>query len=88
MLGEGLPLTYFFIINYITRANVAPYAKQNELIAWMKAVRTLGIVPQFMLSDKDQSEIDTLRQVWPEAKHQLCLWHILRALKRRLSLNI
>ena len=84
MLGEGLPLSYLFIT---TKANAAPYTKQNALVAWMQAIRSLGIVPQFTLSDKDQSEINALRQVWPEAKHQLCLWHILRALKRRLSQN-
>jgi len=84
MLGEGLPLTYLFIT---TEANVAPLTKQEALVAWMRAVRSLGIVPQFTLSDKDQSEINALTHVWPEAKHQLCLWHILRAIKRRLSQN-
>jgi hypothetical protein len=84
MLGEGLPLTYLFIT---TDANAAPHTKQRVLIAWMEALSSLGIVPRFTLSDKDQSEINALRQVWPEAKHQLCLWHVLRALKRRLSQN-
>ena len=84
MLGEGLPLSYLFIV---IEANAAPHTKQNALIEWMKAIRLLGIDPQFTLSDKDQSEINALREVWPDAKHQLCLWHILRALKRRLSQN-
>jgi len=84
MLGEGLPLSYLFIT---TDANAAPYTKQTALIAWMGAIRSLGIDPQFVLSDKDQSEINALKRVWPQAKHQLCLWHILRALKRRLSHN-
>ena len=26
-------------------------------------------------------------QVWPKAKHQLCFWHELRAIKQRLSKN-
>ena len=84
MLGEGLPLGYLFIT---TEENAAPLTKQNALIAWMKAIRSLGIDPRFTLSDKDQSEINALKAVWPIAKHQLCLWHILRALKRRLSQN-
>ena len=84
MLGEGLPLGYLFIT---TEANAAPLTKQNALTAWMKAIRSLGIEPRFTMSDKDQSEINALREVWPDAKHQLCLWHILRALKRRLSQN-
>ena len=84
MLGEGLPLSYLFIT---TEANAAPYTKQNALIEWMKALRLLGIAPRFTLSDKDQSEINALGEVWPEAKHQLCFWHVLRAIKRRLSQN-
>jgi len=84
MLGKGLPLAYLFIS---TEVDVAPYTKQTALIAWMGAIRALGIDPEFMLSDKDQSEINALKHIWPQAKHQLCLWHILRALKRRLSQN-
>jgi len=84
MLGEGLPLAYLFIT---TEANAASHTKEKALVAWMEAISSLGIDPQFTLSDKDQSEISALRQVWPNAKHQLCLWHVLRALKRRLSQN-
>jgi len=53
----------------------------------MEAIKSLGVDPEFVLSDKDQSEINALKCIWPEAKHQLCLWHILRAVKRRLSQN-
>ncbi len=60
MLGEGLPLSYLFIM---TEENVEPLTKQNTLIAWMKAICSLGIDPQFTLSDKDQSEINALREV-------------------------
>ena len=28
-----------------------------------------------------------MRSVWPYAKHQLCFWHGLRAVKQRLSKN-
>ena len=84
MLGEGLPLAYLFIS---TKADAVPHTKQMVLIAWMGAIRALGIDPKFTLSDKGQSEINALKHVWPQAKHQLCLWHILRALKRHLSQN-
>ena len=78
MLGEGLPLPYLFIL---TEANAVPHTKQMGLIAWMTAIRAFGIVPKFTLSNKDQLEINALKHIWPQAKHQLCLWHILRALK-------
>ena len=84
MLGEGLPLSYLFDT---TEANARPHKKQSALMAWIEATKSLGVNPEFVLSDKDQSEINALRCVWPEAKHQLCLWNILRAVDRRLSQN-
>ena len=81
MLGEGLPLLYLFVV---TDADAPPHTKECILVNWMSALKTHGITPEFTLSDKDQTEINTLRQVWPRAKHQLCFWHILQAVKRRL----
>ena len=82
MLGEGLPLLYLFIA---MDTKAAPHTTECALIAWMDAIKSHGINPDFTLSDKDQSEINALNHVWPQAKHQLCLWHILRALKCCLS---
>jgi hypothetical protein len=56
VMGEGLPLSYLFIT---TERNAAPHTKQAALIAWMSAISSLEIDPQFVLSDKDQSEIVT-----------------------------
>jgi len=84
MLGEGLPLSYLFVV---TDANAPPHTKETVLVNWMGGLKARGITPEFTLSDKDQSEINALGRVWPTAKHQLCLWHILRALKRRLANN-
>ena len=84
MLGEGLPLSYLFVI---TNPDAPPHTKETVLIRWMLDLKAHGINPDFTLSDKDQSEINALHHVWPTAKHQLCLWHTLRALKRRLSNN-
>ena len=36
---------------------------------------------------QDWSEINAMSNVWPAAKHQLCFWHSLRAIKQRLSKN-
>ena len=78
MQGKGLPLSCLFIT---TEEDAVPLTKQNTLTAWMTTICSLGIAPRFTMSDKDQCKINMLRQVWPAAKHQLCLWHILRALK-------
>ena len=84
MLGEGLPLSYMFVV---TDVDAPPHTKESVLVNWMEALKARGITPEFTLSDKDQSEINALSRVWRTAKHQLCLWHILRALKRRLANN-
>ena len=48
-------------------------------------MKRLGVDPEYTLTDKDWSEINAMRIVWPSAKHQLCFWHALRALKQRLA---
>lgn len=50
-------------------------------------MKKLGIEPEFVLTDKDQSEINAAHGIWPELKHQLCFWHTLRAVKQRLAQN-
>ena len=84
MLGEGLPLSYLFVV---TDAEAPPHTKETVLVHWMEALKFRGIDPEFTLSDKDPSEINALSRVWHKAKHQLCLWHLLRAVKRRLANN-
>ena len=84
MLGEGLPLSYLFVV---TNADAPAHMKETVLVNWMEALKACGITPEFTLSDKDQSEINALSQVWPTGMHQLCLWHILWAVKRRLANN-
>ena len=84
MLGEGLPLSYLFVV---TEADAPPHTKETILVNWMESLKLRGINPEFTLSDKDPSEINALGRVWSKAKHQLCLWHILRAVKHRLANN-
>lgn len=38
------------------------------------------------LTDKDMAEINAFLAKFPEAKHQLCFWHALRAIKKRLAI--
>ena len=53
----------------------------------MRELKRLGVNPEYTLSDKDWSEINAFRAVWPKAKHQLCFWHALRAVKQQLAKN-
>ena len=67
-------------------AHAAPNAKYQCLEAFLDYFREkAGLRPIFTLSDKDWSEINALAAKFPEAKHQLCFWHALKAIKRRLA---
>jgi hypothetical protein len=61
--------------------------KQKVISSWLNSIKNLGIHPEFVLTDKDQSEINAVRTIWPNSKHQLCFWHALRAVKQRLAKN-
>ena len=41
----------------------------------------------FFLRDKDFSQITAAKSIWPNIKVQICLWHIKKALKKRLADN-
>lgn len=45
----------------------------------------LQVDPDLVHVDKDFSEISAAKKVWPGAKIQTCLWHMKKALDRRLS---
>ncbi|RPD53668.1 hypothetical protein L226DRAFT_517852 [Lentinus tigrinus ALCF2SS1-7] len=82
--GSGLPLAFLLMQ---TTKEAASGAKEAVLERFLRTLRGLGVHPEFTLSDKDWSEINAMHKVWPNAKHQLCFWHALRALKQRLAKN-
>ncbi|KIJ43025.1 hypothetical protein M422DRAFT_253819 [Sphaerobolus stellatus SS14] len=82
--GIGIPLAYLLV----STSKVAhPGAKQKIIESWLTSLKSLGINPEFALTDKDQAEINAMRIVWPHSKHQLCFWHALKAIKRPLAKN-
>ncbi|KAI9057367.1 hypothetical protein FKP32DRAFT_1689206 [Trametes sanguinea] len=82
--GAGIPLAFLFIA---TSKKADAGAKQAVLERFLSELKLLGVNPEFTLSDKDWSEINAMRMTWGSAKHQLCFWHALRAVKQRLSKN-
>ncbi|PKY27979.1 hypothetical protein RhiirB3_443922 [Rhizophagus irregularis] len=80
--GTGFPLSYL-IISVGKNRNIT-----GILTQWMQALkeRNMRNFP-FILTDKDFSEINAAQTVWPEARLQLCVWHLRRAIKQRLSSN-
>lgn len=61
--------------------------KQVVLERFLGELKDLGVNPEYTLSDKDWSEINAMRNTWPQAKHQLCFWHALHAVKQCLAKN-
>lgn len=84
MHGSGCPLGYLFIH---TDQKGVPGVKEKYIQELLEHFRhTWHIRAIITLSDKDHSEINACLKVFPEAKHQLCFWHCLRAVKTRLSI--
>ncbi len=62
-------------------------SKEAVLVSWLRHFRDeWKISARVTHSDKDRSEINALTHVFPKAKHQLCYWHVLRVIKKRLSI--
>ena len=88
--GSGCPLGYLLLqspgADNLESGSPAG-GKQRYLEDLLKHFRdTWGIHPIFTLTDKDLSEINACLGTFPKAKHQLCFWHCLRAIKTRLSI--
>jgi transposase-like protein len=61
-------------------------AKADFIVEFLRYFKQRAIKPAITLTDKDFSEINAFRATFPDAKHQLCFWHVLRAVKTRLSI--
>ena len=84
--GSGLALGWCFVQSKGKNPEVG--SKEAILAAWLRHFRNdWNINAKVTHSDKDRSEINALAQAFgPNAKHQLCYWHVLRAIKKQLSI--
>jgi hypothetical protein len=48
-------------------------------------LKSNGVDPIFVKMDKDIGQIRAAQEVWPQACINICLWHILKAIKRRIN---
>jgi hypothetical protein len=55
------------------------------LAAAMQRVRALGARPRVIVSDLWAAYPDALRQVWPDAERQVCWFHVMQWVTRKLS---
>jgi len=82
--GSGCPLGYLLIQSSGDTEEGGKERYLRDLLSYVKD--TWNLCALITLTDKDLSEINAFLTVYPEAKHQLCFWHCLRAVKTRLSI--
>jgi transposase len=60
-------------------------AGAEQLAAAMRQVRALGANPRVVVSDLWAAYPDALRRAWPRAERQLCWFHVMQWVTRKLS---
>lgn len=83
LYGSGFPLGYILVQSDGSGSHGAKERLLSEFLRHLREQWTIS--PIITLSDKDLSEIAAMRQEFSGAKHQLCYWHALRAVKKRLA---
>jgi hypothetical protein len=73
------PITGLTVRIPIKRADAAHLAEA------MQRVRALGANPRVIVSDLGAAYPEALRQVWPGAERQLCWFHVMQWVTRKLS---
>lgn len=87
--GTGLPLAYC-LLDVVKSPNESGKlradlgAKTDVLKQFLQRLKGLEFNPRCFAIDKDQAEISAVRSVWPEAKIQLCYWHVKRAVNKKM----
>lgn len=81
--NSGIPIAYLLLS---TASSIEKDKRIRALDSFLRCVRDLyKIHPHFIHTDKDVAEIQAAQQVWPKAKHQLCWWHLRKAIRERLA---
>lgn len=89
--GSGVPIVYCFLKTTTSVSGESQHAHTGSITSVLKEVLNplvnAGFNPSFFGTDKDQAEISAIQSTWPNVKHQLCYWHVRRALRQRLTSN-
>ncbi|KAJ3062863.1 hypothetical protein HDU98_001302, partial [Podochytrium sp. JEL0797] len=89
--GHFVPLGLLFAKSSLkssaANATRVQNAKTKVVRQFLLDFQRKGVDPHTTHSDKDFAEINACQSVWPYAKHNLCYWHVLRAVRLRLCKN-
>lgn len=82
--GSGFAMAYLFVEGVKKDEG----ARKDILKLFFQSLKNHGISNlAYFITDKDFAQITAAQHVWPNVKIQICLWHIKKALKRRLADN-
>ncbi|KAF5480160.1 hypothetical protein F2P56_000926 [Juglans regia] len=70
-----------FDTTYLTNRYGMPFAP--FVGTWLKCMD--GIAPKAIITDQDKAMKNAIAIVFPESRHRLCLWHILKKVPEKLS---
>jgi transposase len=85
---DGTRLPLFCCVDPIAQITIRiPIAKADAatLAGAMQQVQALGANPSVIVSDLWSAYPDALRQVWPTARRQLCWFHVMQWVTRKLA---
>jgi hypothetical protein len=89
--GYGMPLAYLYLLtsNNPSAANYYPSdgitTRVQVLLSFFTSLRQEGLLPSFVLLDKDAGEISAVSEAWSCTNLQLCYWHLDNAISKRLK---
>lgn len=69
----------------ITQALDVDTSKTAMITRVFGVLRDTGLSPVFMSADKDQAQINAISSTWHSGVVRLCLWHMQRAVDRKLA---
>jgi len=60
-------------------------ADKDVIVAFLERLKAAGFMPSLVVTDGSKLYPDALRQVWPEAEHQRCVFHFMQQVNEELG---
>src|SRR5271170_3067816 len=73
------PLSDFPVAFALVRAN-----DQDHMRRFLNNLKTWGFAPQVVVTDGSNLYPALLAEVWPQARHQLCVFHVLQDINKKV----
>jgi transposase-like protein len=75
----GVPVAWMLASNGTT-ATIAFFLR------WVRDASP-SVLPAVIMTDRDQAQINALEAIYPESTVNLCIWHVLRAMRSHINTN-